>query len=410
MSLYEFNPDPTGSVLRFDPGAAGVMGPGATSPASEGTPDPHAAALYAMLDESLKEAAAMHDQQVAPRKAGFLDRFATGLASNPIQVPQGMRGGNGFLAHLLASGANTFATNRAQEIAADPGSLANRILRQRQQAQPLDPLSRAVKIGDLIKTTAEAQKAGHPVAPKAAEPMKVSPGEMLIDPATGRLVYQAPAAPTKPEKPESPVKLAPGEVLVDPRTGKVVATGPEPPKSKTPIGSEEYSLETARRTIAAVDGVLPKISGLTAGLGGAIMSRIPGTDAKDVQAQLKEVASNVAFKALAQMRSASKTGGALGAVSDKEGDLLQSVQGSIFQDQSPDNLKRGLRKIKGSAMRFANALAESRGEPQPYPNAPPWDYDGEKDIPKSPASKAASDLSRHGHNQRKASSIVDEEL
>jgi hypothetical protein len=86
-------------------------------------------------------------------------------------------------------------------------------------------------------------------------------------------------------------------------------------------------------------------------VGGSVLGMIPGTSASNVSAELATVAGNVAFNALQAMRDASKTGGALGSVAAKEMDLLASVEGSIRQNQSPENLKAQLGKIRESMER-----------------------------------------------------------
>lgn len=120
-----------------------------------------------------------------------------------------------------------------------------------------------------------------------------------------------------------------------------------------------YAIETAKRTITAVDDVLPDIDTSTAGVG-SLLSMVPGSRAANVSAELSSVAANVAFNALAAMREASKTGGALGQVSERELDLLSAVEGSIRQNQSPENLKLQLGKIRESMARWL-AAAEGGG-------------------------------------------------
>ena len=63
------------------------------------------------------------------------------------------------------------------------------------------------------------------------------------------------------------------------------------------------------------------------------MSAVPGSSAKNVSALLDTVKANVGFEQLSAMRAASPTGGALGAVSERENALLQSVLGSVEQSQ-----------------------------------------------------------------------------
>lgn len=92
----------------------------------------------------------------------------------------------------------------------------------------------------------------------------------------------------------------------------------------------------------AIDRALPLIDNFTAGLGGTMLSKIPGTDATNLSKLIDSVKANAGFDKLQAMRNASPTGGALGQVSDKEIKFLQSVFGSLDQDQSPKQLKYNL--------------------------------------------------------------------
>lgn len=64
---------------------------------------------------------------------------------------------------------------------------------------------------------------------------------------------------------------------------------------------------------------------------GSYLSNIPGTDAKSLKERLASIKANIGFDYLQAMREASPTGGALGNVSDKELQGLQSVFGSLEQ-------------------------------------------------------------------------------
>ena len=55
------------------------------------------------------------------------------------------------------------------------------------------------------------------------------------------------------------------------------------------------------------------------------------------------------------MREASKTGGALGQVSNIELNLLQSALGALDAGQSPENMKAQLTRIKESVGRWQRA-------------------------------------------------------
>jgi hypothetical protein len=87
----------------------------------------------------------------------------------------------------------------------------------------------------------------------------------------------------------------------------------------------------------------PGLAG-TAGLRGAIPN-IPGTQAADAAALLNTLKSQVAFGVLQDMRNNSKTGGALGNVSDAEGKRLEANLAALEKSQSVDQLRASLKKI-----------------------------------------------------------------
>lgn len=70
--------------------------------------------------------------------------------------------------------------------------------------------------------------------------------------------------------------------------------------------------------------------------------------------ELMTVQSNVAFDRLQQMREASKTGGALGAVSERELDLLMAAYGNLQQSTDPKILRENLEDIKRIMTKIEN--------------------------------------------------------
>lgn len=78
---------------------------------------------------------------------------------------------------------------------------------------------------------------------------------------------------------------------------------------------------------------------------GALLSSIPGTDAKRLSGLLDTIKANVSFDTLNQMRQASPTGGALGSVTENELKLLQSAIGSLDQSQDAATLKDNLNRV-----------------------------------------------------------------
>lgn len=72
---------------------------------------------------------------------------------------------------------------------------------------------------------------------------------------------------------------------------------------------------------------------------------IPGGAAADAKAQLETLKTQAGFGALQEMRNASKTGGALGAISDKENAMLQAALAPLQQSQSFEQAQQSADKI-----------------------------------------------------------------
>lgn len=107
----------------------------------------------------------------------------------------------------------------------------------------------------------------------------------------------------------------------------------------------------------------------TTGAVGSVLSNIGGTQAADVKALTMTIRGNIGFDRLQQMRDASPTGGALGAINKTELDTLQSVLGSLEQSQSDEQLLYNLERLEAiytDIMKKAGA----------YPNAAEFGFEG----------------------------------
>jgi hypothetical protein len=85
------------------------------------------------------------------------------------------------------------------------------------------------------------------------------------------------------------------------------------------------------------------LDGIT-GLRGSIPN-IPGSPAADAQATLGALKSQIGFGVLQNMRDNSKTGGALGSVSDAEGKRLEANLAALDNSQSIDQFKANLKQV-----------------------------------------------------------------
>jgi len=118
----------------------------------------------------------------------------------------------------------------------------------------------------------------------------------------------------------------------------------------------------AKRLVANPGGWLP-----TTGYGGQKLMNTGGTAANDLRATLETIKANVAFDKLQQMRASSPTGGALGAVSDKEMSLLSAALTSLDQTQSAEQLTQNLDNLE----QIYKVIIDKLNAPPVDPNAPP---------------------------------------
>ena len=84
----------------------------------------------------------------------------------------------------------------------------------------------------------------------------------------------------------------------------------------------------------------------TTGTGAWFAQKVPGSDAQALVKALEPIQATIGFDRLQQMRDQSKTGGALGSVSQMELTFLQATQGSLDPvNVPPDDLKANILTI-----------------------------------------------------------------
>jgi hypothetical protein len=98
-----------------------------------------------------------------------------------------------------------------------------------------------------------------------------------------------------------------------------------------------------------VDRLLQNQAGIKSatGFGGELQSRVGGTTAANAKADLDRVKSSISLAAIAKMRAESKTGGAVGSMTEKEWPRFESIYGSLDQAQTSDQIIKNLRELKG---------------------------------------------------------------
>lgn len=132
------------------------------------------------------------------------------------------------------------------------------------------------------------------------------------------------------------------------------------------------SLDLLRETTGNMVNAADKALSLTennilpvTGAGSGPASILPFTNARDMGPLLDTLGANTAFQALQQMRDASKTGGALGAISERELVLLQSTIASLSTAQNEQQLVAAIQRIRdqvqSSLRRVEQAYLEEFG-------------------------------------------------
>lgn len=118
-------------------------------------------------------------------------------------------------------------------------------------------------------------------------------------------------------------------------------------KLETQLRNQVDAASTTANDIGElIDTAISEVGPMTSGPGGRILSAIPGTPARNLERTLDTIKANIGFQTLNSLRQLSATGGALGNVSDREVQFLQSTLGSLDATQSPEQLRTNLAEVK----------------------------------------------------------------
>lgn len=114
------------------------------------------------------------------------------------------------------------------------------------------------------------------------------------------------------------------------------------PQAESSVNDAVANLDRLKAEAQAIysSSSVPRITGMT-----GMFPSLPGGNAADLEAKLETLKSQTGFSVLQNMRDASKTGGALGAISDKENIMLQNNLAALSQKQSPEQFRKSLQQI-----------------------------------------------------------------
>ena len=169
--------------------------------------------------------------------------------------------------------------------------------------------------------------------------------------ATRRYTAGLPVTPVTIADPKDPSAT----VVIDARTRQVIGKGPKPTETGKADQRRARELPQAKMRIESMTQNLDRLENAMTELHsdpglwnitGTVFGRTPNitNTATGAQAQLNSVKAQIFVSALQAMREASKTGGAVGNVSDREGDKLENTMAALDQAQSTDSFKKQLRK------------------------------------------------------------------
>ncbi len=233
-----------------------------------------------------------------------------------------------------------------------------------QMSPPENAQQKAMRMMEEFRMKARAeQDAASPPAPRNIDPL--SPAGIAAQQAL-RVPTQRNIDPLSAEGIAAQQALRPPEAQrnIDPLSPAGIAAQKALQEAKaTTETASPYATERSRRTVESVDALMKKVNRSTVGMGGTVLGGVPETEARNFRAELDTLKANIAFNELTAMREASKTGGALGQVSNVELGLLQSALGALDIGQSPENFKAQLKKIRDSVERWQKA-AQPGGQNQ----------------------------------------------
>lgn len=234
--------------------------------------------------------------------------------------------------------------------------------------------------GTVIQGTQETKEFAPPeievLTKRLEDPTLQPPTRRYLE---ARIKYLTERANADNPAPVTPATIAdpanPNETLVvDARTQKVIGKGPK----LTQVGGQERQLELdlpkARERVDIMTQNLDKmeqaITDLEAMPGlnritGTVMGRTPNISnaATTAQAKLDSLKSQVFVSALQSMREASKTGGAVGNVSDREGDKMERTIAALDQAQGTASFRAELKRAK-EQLRTSKAIIRRAFEDQ----------------------------------------------
>lgn len=132
--------------------------------------------------------------------------------------------------------------------------------------------------------------------------------------------------------------------------------------------ADEQAAQGADVVLTAIGDVKAKVTdgGLpTTGFIGGLLSNVGGTDAGDIASSLETITGAIAIDRLMAMKAASPTGGALGAVTAPELEMLKASLGALQQKQSEEQFLTNLKRVEEQYLRIRAKAPAAFGDAAP---------------------------------------------
>ena len=233
------------------------------------------------------------------------------------------------------------------------------------------------------------QKLGYPLTPEGYQAFRdAQRQERMLSPEEEKQklrIAAASRAPAQPLQPQPPVAVVgpdgkqiyvTREEALNKRMTPAAAMEGLAPKeiqareAKFPAATSAIkTFESSADRLAADLEKLAKHPGLS-GISGLIYGRTPAVtkDARAAQALYDSIVARGGFQELQNMRSASPTGGALGNVSNQEGQYLRDAFAPINRTQDTADLSRALTEAAGATRSSKQRLREAYDMTYDYKN------------------------------------------
>lgn len=262
----------------------------------------------------------------------------------------------GALQRILAGQRAAQQEQELRGVVAQAGGDPKRAIEALLRAGTPQSIELAAKLKGLVPEAPEQWSEPYQLGGATVQKNSVTGQIRQAVPRESQAVAAPPAVtPVTIQDPNDPTGAA--TVVIDARTNRTLGKGPKLTQTGT---AEQKLVASMPQAKLRVDSMIQGIDRLSTAMAeleahpglpnitGTIMGRTPNITnlATGAQAKLDSIKSQIFQSSLLAMREASKTGGAVGNVSDREGDKLERTIAALDQTQGTPQFKEELKKAR----------------------------------------------------------------